>query len=573
MKWGRGRGVLMVLAVATVALALAGCSQLGIPSLGDSSSEAAHLQDNESVYDNQDDTSVVTMYLTVSTGTEADETNHTWTEINEYSAYDYEEMGVDKYKAEALLQVGDESGPVEGELGYDETEPNATVQIRGHSSSLSPQKSYKVKIKKGAGTWNDQRVINLNKHPFDGLHFRNKLGFDMLRRIPELMSLRTQYVHLYVRDTTEGGSGQLEDYGLYTQVENLDDDALAAHGLDGDGWLYKAESFEFYQSDALKTTDDADYDKDAFEEVLEIEGNEDHSKLIAMVDDVNDDSIPTQTLLAEHFDTQNLAYWMAFNILTGNVDTENQNFYLYSPTDSDTWYFLCWDLDGMMFYDEGNLKGDNNYASWRRGVSNYWNNVLFRRCLEEESFREELDAAVSDLLDNDITEDAVRQMVDAYSAVVKPYTYADPTKSTPLSEEEYDEVANGLPALLSFYDENYEGSLQRPMPFFIGTPTVSDGTMTVNWAESYDFADEWLTYTATVARDPDMTDVVSTYTGDDLSTTLDDPGEGQYYLQVTVSDASGNTQDAFDIFRKDDGEKVYGCIAFTEGADGVVTRN
>ena len=26
--------------------------------------------------------------------------------------------------------------------------------------------------------------------------------------------------------------------------------------------------------------------------------------------------------------------------------------------------------------------------SWERGVSNYWGNVLFRRCLQTESFRQ-----------------------------------------------------------------------------------------------------------------------------------------------------------------------------------------
>ena len=43
-----------------------------------------------------------------------------------------------------LLQVGDENGPTEGEVGYGERVPNATVQIRGQTSSQNAQKNYQT---------------------------------------------------------------------------------------------------------------------------------------------------------------------------------------------------------------------------------------------------------------------------------------------------------------------------------------------------------------------------------------------------------------------------------------------
>ena len=55
-----------------------------------------HLRDKDSLYENDDETSVVTMYLTVSRGNSSENTDHTWEEINSYSAYDYEEMGIDR---------------------------------------------------------------------------------------------------------------------------------------------------------------------------------------------------------------------------------------------------------------------------------------------------------------------------------------------------------------------------------------------------------------------------------------------------------------------------------------------
>ena len=57
-------------------------------------------------------------------------------------------MGVERYQAAALLQVGDEDGPQQGAVGYGETAPNATVQVRGQTSSEYAQKNYKIELKK-----------------------------------------------------------------------------------------------------------------------------------------------------------------------------------------------------------------------------------------------------------------------------------------------------------------------------------------------------------------------------------------------------------------------------------------
>ena len=248
--------------------------------------DQVHLRDKDSLYENDDDTSVVTMYLTVSKGNSSENTDHTWEEINSYSVYDYEEMGVDRYQAAALLQIGNENGPTEGMVGYGENIPNATVQIRGQTSSRNAQKNYKIELKKNKGTWRGQRTINLNKHMTEGMRFRNKLAYDLLKGIPQLISLRTQFVHLYVKDTTDGSAdAEFEDYGLYTQVEQLNKTGLKNHGLDSNGQLYKINSFEFYRyEDVIKLQDDPSYDSAAFEKLLEIKGSTDHRKLIQMLE-------------------------------------------------------------------------------------------------------------------------------------------------------------------------------------------------------------------------------------------------------------------------------------------------
>ena len=67
--------------------------------------EDFRLRDKESVYEDDDEGSVVTMYLTVREGNSAENTNHTWTEVNTYSKYWYEENHIPQYAVEGILQV------------------------------------------------------------------------------------------------------------------------------------------------------------------------------------------------------------------------------------------------------------------------------------------------------------------------------------------------------------------------------------------------------------------------------------------------------------------------------------
>ncbi len=127
----------------------------------------------------------------------------------------------------------------------------------------------------------------------------------------------------------------------------------------------KINSFEFYRyEDVIKKEDDADYDQKKFEEYLEIKGNSDHSKLIEMLDTVNDYSIPIDEILNQYFDMENITYWMAYQILTGNVDTQNRNSYIYSPLNSDTWYFISWDNDGSFMRTEYKIRQFSDQGGW-----------------------------------------------------------------------------------------------------------------------------------------------------------------------------------------------------------------
>ncbi len=535
------------------------------------SAEVQHLRDVDTLYEEEDETDVVTMYLTVRTGNPSEGTDHTWEEVNSYSAYYYNEEGIDRYKVEALLQVGTEEGIAPGNLGYGLTASNATVQIRGQTSSRNAQKNYKIELKENQGNWNGQTTIALNKHQTDGLRFRNKMGFDMLKDVEQLMSLRTHFVHLYVNDLTDGSDDGFEDYGLYTQVEQLNKTALRSHGLDNYGHLYKVNFFEFFRyEDAIKLQTDPTFDKAVFEQYLEIKGDTDHTKLIEMLEAVNDTSIPIDDVIDKYFDRENLLYWLAFNIITGNVDTQSRNCYLYSPQNEERWYFLCWDLDGMLRKTENDIQERVDYGSWESGVSNYWGNVLFQRALKSESFREELDLAINDLR-SIFTKEKIADMVATYRGVVEETLWETPDIThEQLTPEEYEQVANSLPDLADTYYECYLQSLENPLPFYIGDPVIEEDKLKIVWDNSYDFQQQDIMYTAVISRDLEGTDVVDKYEGIWPEWSTDKLEPGAYFLKVQSMDTDGNIQDAFDYYELDGYGKVYGIKYFFVNEDDTI---
>lgn len=539
--------------------------------------EDYRLRDNKSIYEDDDESSVVTMYLTVREGNSAENTDHTWAEINTYSKYWYEDRGIPQYAVEGILQVGDENGPLPDEVGYDETVPNAIIKIRGQTSSEREQKNYKIELKEGKGEWRGQRTINLNKHVSEGTRFRNKLAYDLMKEVPQMMAARTQFVHLYVKDETEGGNGVFEDYGLYTQVEQINGRYLKAHGLDNNGHLYKNEFFEFYRyEDAIKLITDPTYDLNAFETYLEVKGNTDHSKLIEMLEDVNDYSIPIEETVEKWFDTENLFYWMGFQILIGNADTNARNYFIYSPLNVDKFYFISWDNDASLTAMEDVMVGRNGFAgSWEAGISNYWGNVLFQRMYKLEEYRNGLTQAIETLYTEYLTAEKVTELIQLYKPVVKPYVYSMPDLMyAPITSEQYETVTDSMAGEIEDNYQAYLESLEKPMPFFIAVPSVENGRLQITWDASYDFDNENITYSVEIASDYLFQNML--YSQQNIrvpSVEINPLPEGQYFVRIRSTNESGRTQDSFDYYVLDGGSKVYGTKCFYVLADGTIEED
>ena len=511
------------------------------------------FQDNMEIYQNDEPNSVVTIYVTVRKGNPSDNTDHTWQEINDFTKWFYGsfiQVVVDK--AEAIVQFGDDSGPLPGEVGYGEIVPNATIQIRGASTSDAAQKSYKIELRNRAGEWRGQKTIALNKHFFDFTRVRNKLNFDLMKDIPNIVSLRTQFVHLYVKDETiEPPSETFVDYGLYTQIEQPNKKFLRNHLLDSDGQLYKTTFFEFHRyEEDIRLADDPLYDEEAFGTKLEIKGNRDHSKLIQMLDDVNNYAIPIEQVFEAYFNSDNYFTWLAFNILVGNIDTQSQNFYLYSPKNSQTWYFIPWDYDGSLNRLYEQYFNYPERPSWEIGISNYWGVVLHKRVLTNKEYRAKLDEKVNELMAF-LTPERINSMVEGYRTVTDGYLNQMPDLYYISGRGgDRDILYSLIPDEIQLNYELYKESLEMPMPFFLGTPEVFNGELIFNWEEAYDFDAQNIEYKFILSKDWEFKEIFyeeSLVNLTELKIAMLEPGT--YFWMVTATNEDGKTQQSFDEYR------------------------
>lgn len=517
------------------------------------------IADNVSLYSNDENGKVIDVYVTV-----LQPDHPKYSTFNDIWAYKYSYYEVLKIPAaKAVFQLGDENGPELGMLNVTSQAANAILEPRGHSTSRSYYKSFKITLSDKIALWGGQKVLNLNFHPLDKSRVRNKLSYDFYEMIPDITSLRTQFVRLHIKDNSNDTKGEFVDYGLFTHVEQVNKRYLKSHGLDGDGQLYKANMFEFHRyADIIKLKTDSGYNADSFNEVLEIRGNEDHSKLIDMLTDLNDYSNDVDKVIEEHFNRENYLTWLASNIIIGNNDTVSQNFFLYSPQAINNWYFIPWDCDGAWgwAYEESQKSGAQVYPEWQNGIQCLWGSKLNNRFLRKTENVEQLDKKIKELMKL-YTEDYINQLLaEYYPEVLKSQSTPEDLMKLSSAPDIFAASYNLLPTIPKMNYEYYEESKQRPMPFFQYPVEMKDGEAYFSWGSSFDLQNDQLRYSLEVSSTPDMKNIV--FSKQDLNTT-EASGKlqrGTYYMKVTVTDSEGNSMYAFDVFNDLDGMLYFGVM-------------
>ncbi len=531
--------------------------------------EDFHFQDADAIYKNDIDGSVVDVYVTV-----LPPDSNKYSVYSELLAYKFDyNTRVKKPIAKAFFQLGDENGPKSDFLqGFDET-ANAVIMPRGHSSSRSPHKSYKIKLIDKESLWGAQTTLNLNYHPGDKTRVRNKLSYDLYEGLDNIPSCRTQFVRLHIKDLSEGDKKSsdvpFKSLGLFTHVEQLNRRYLTSHGLDSDGNLYKAHGFAFYRyPEVLKLATDPSYNEEKFEERLAIHGSKDHKNLLAMLDALNDVSMDIDDVIDKYFDRDNYLTWMASNIIIGNQDTVGQNFLIYSPKSSDKFYFIPWDCDGAwgwVFADmtEEQLNNFENirYADWQFGIQNLWATKLNNRFLRKNKNVEALDKKLDELMQYYSPERIREQLKKYYPAVSNDLSKYKTLENLSMSTAEFAHIYNMLPNIPQINYDIYINSKARPMPFYQNPAEVKDGKVLLSWGQSYDLQNDPIHYELTVAKTPDMMNPIISKTGLTENSFVVELPFGHYYMKVVAVDSNGNRMNAFDKVVDENRIKHFGVRA------------
>lgn len=426
---------------------------------------------------------------------------------------------------------------------------NAIIRVRGNSSRGAAFKSYKINFTSEEDNFNGQRVLNLNKHIKDYVKISNKFCFDIMSSLENMVSHRTNFTKVYIKNASlPQTERKFVYYGLYTNIEQPNKTFLTSHGLDANGTVYKASSFEFREYEALKNIDDPEYNEEEFEKILGIREAKDHSKLIKMLKDINDFSLNFNDSFSKYFNEDNYLTWMATSILLGNEDIVSHNFMLYNPSNSMTWYLLPWDYDATFTFQSGvplELKGLQRLT----GVN------LHKRYFIIPGNINKLTSKMEELLKTSMSEDKVNSLIAQYKPVLEQtLTIAPDVGLIKVPPNEINSYLN------RFYDEietnykDYLNSLKYPNPVFTAAPEkIKENEYSFAWDPSFDFQGDLLTYSIKLSTDYNMSNIV--FQASNLKETsyiYKGTLKGRYYLQVSIIDNKGNIQYSLDTYQSPD---------------------
>lgn len=288
--------------------------------------------------------------------------------------------------------------------------PNASIRVRGNPEAAL--KSYRIKFMDGKDAFHGQSVFNLNKEANDPSRIANKLAHDLIIDLEHITGFRTNFTEVFIRDdSSSDGKNEFHSYGLYTHIEQPNKTYLRSHGLDENGSLYRAEDFYFQLAPQLKNSDDDEYDEKAFETVLGIREGKDHTKLIQMLKDLNDNNKDFDNVFKTYFNEDNYLTWLSVNILLGNADAMSEGFLLYNPSNSPVFYFLPWDFDGIFWWMEGEAAAAGIYERME-------NVILHRRYLEQAGNAEKLKGKMRELISGPFSSGKVGSLITYYKPIL-----------------------------------------------------------------------------------------------------------------------------------------------------------
>jgi spore coat protein CotH len=295
-------------------------------------------------------------------------------------------------------------------------------RLRGNTSRYSKKKSFRVSFNTftAGGKYYGVEKLNLNGEHNDPSVMRSKLMWDILRKW-EIPAPRANHVQVYINGN---------NYGLYLNVENIDEEFALSRFGNKDGNLYKC----LYPADLDYLGADPDSykvmsgDRQIYELTTNLEEN-DYSDLAAFIGVL--ENSPDERLICDLealFNTYDYLKIMAADIFCGDWDGyiyNKNNFYLYNNTVTGKMEYIPYDVDNTFGIDWFNIDwAQRNIYDWKRGGSE--KRPLYDRIIINSELRQQFTFYAGQLITSTIDMDSLTQSIEARKNMIAPFITSDP---------------------------------------------------------------------------------------------------------------------------------------------------
>lgn len=302
-----------------------------------------------------------------------------------------------------------------------DTIENVGFRLRGNTSRVSQKKSFKVSFNtyESGRKWYGVEKLNLNGEHNDPSVSRTKICWDLVREIG-IIAPRASHVQLYING---------DYYGVYANVEHIDEEFAGTRFGNKDGNLYKC----LWPADLNYLGSDPDLYKltAGDRRVYELKTNEDiddYSDLAHFIDILNNTSFNhLRCELETVFNVNSYLLAIAFDILSGNWDGplyNKNNFYLYHNEATGLFDYIPYDLDNTFGIDWFGI-------DWSTRDIYAWGHPdeprpLYWRVMQVQEYRDRFSFYMNRIIEEVYHENALFAEIEAIRTLIGPLVDDDP---------------------------------------------------------------------------------------------------------------------------------------------------
>lgn len=294
-------------------------------------------------------------------------------------------------------------------------------RLRGNTSRNSAKKSFKVSFNtyESGRKYFGLEKLNLNGEHNDPSIIRSKIGWDLMRTFG-IPAPRSSHVQVYINNNY---------YGLYIQVEHIDEEFVDSRFENQDGNLFKClwpadldyrgsnpDDYKHLQGDRrvydLKTNTNADDYTDI-------------AHFINILNNTSSDEFACE--IEKVYNVYDYLRVIALDVLLGNWDGpiyNQNNFYLYHNTNSNRIEYIPYDLDNTLGIDWiGRDWGTRDIYDWNQHGHP---RPIYTQMMASDELKEIYSQYMSELLHDTISGSVLTARITELKDMITPYVMNDP---------------------------------------------------------------------------------------------------------------------------------------------------